>query len=152
MAPGTCKGLTLRVHSGFKLKLIMPSNMTEERRAAMAAYGAELINVPAGQMEMARDMALEMQVTLSLSVSEVADSSPSLVEPSWPNKGFQVKGRKETMKGMHSWLQARGEGKVLDQFSNTDNPLAHYRGTGPELWNQTQGRITHFVSSMGTTG
>lgn len=49
-------------------------------------------------------------------------------------------------------MEARGEGKVLNQFGNPDNPLAHYRGTGPEIWRQTQGRITHFVSSMGTTG
>lgn len=54
--------------------------------------------------------------------------------------------------GLGAVLQARGEGKVLDQFSNADNPLAHYKGTGPELWRQTQGQITHFVSSMGTTG
>lgn len=49
-------------------------------------------------------------------------------------------------------MQARGEGRVLDQFGNLDNPEAHYRGTGPELWEQTAGRITHFISSMGTTG
>ena len=49
-------------------------------------------------------------------------------------------------------MQARGMGTVLDQFANSDNPLGHYRATGPELWEQTQGRITHFVSSMGTTG
>lgn len=49
-------------------------------------------------------------------------------------------------------MQARGEGRVLDQFSNPDNPQAHYQGTGPEIWQQTQGSITHFVSSMGTTG
>jgi len=49
-------------------------------------------------------------------------------------------------------LQERGEGVVLDQFSNQSNPLAHYNGTGPELWEQTGGRITHFVSSLGTTG
>ncbi|BDA48091.1 Cysteine synthase B [Coccomyxa sp. Obi] len=93
---------------GYKLKLIMPANMSEERRAAMAAYGAELISVPAGKMELARDLAHE--------------------------------------------LQARGVGVVLDQFGNPDNPLGHFKGTGPELWEQTSGRITHFVSSMGTTG
>ena len=49
-------------------------------------------------------------------------------------------------------MQAEGRGKVLDQFANGDNPEAHYLGTGPEIWQQTQGRITHFVSSMGTTG
>lgn len=49
-------------------------------------------------------------------------------------------------------LQAEGKGRVLDQFANPDNPLAHYRGTGPELWQQTSGQITHFVSAMGTTG
>jgi len=93
---------------GYRLKLIMPSNMTEERKTSMAAYGAELIEVGPGQMEAARDLALEMQ--------------------------------------------ARGEGTVLDQFANRDNPRGHYTGTGPELWEQTGGRITHFVSSMGTTG
>jgi len=49
-------------------------------------------------------------------------------------------------------MQAEGKGKVLDQFGNFDNPIAHYEGTGPEIWRQTEGRITHFVSSMGTTG
>jgi len=94
---------------GYKLKLIMPDNMSSERKASMAAYGAELITVTSEQgMESARDLAMAMQ--------------------------------------------ARGEGKVLDQFANTDNPLAHYRTTGPEIWQQTQGKITHMVSSMGTTG
>ncbi|HZV60967.1 MAG TPA: cysteine synthase CysM [Methylophilaceae bacterium] len=49
-------------------------------------------------------------------------------------------------------MEAEGEGKVLDQFGNADNPLAHYEGTGPEIWRDTQGKVTHFVSSMGTTG
>jgi len=94
---------------GYKLKLIMPDNMSSERKASMAAYGAELITVTAAQgMESARDLA--------------------------------------------SAMEARGEGKVLDQFANSDNPLAHYRTTGPEIWQQTQGKITHIVSSMGTTG
>ena len=94
---------------GYQLKLIMPDNMSLERKASMAAYGAELIEVTAAQgMESARDLALAMQ--------------------------------------------ARGEGKVLDQFANSDNPLAHYRTTGPEMWQQTQGKITHMVTTMGTTG
>lgn len=94
---------------GYKLKLIMPNNMSAERKAAMTAYGAELIEVTKKEgMEGARDLAQSMQ--------------------------------------------ARGEGKVLDQFANPDNPVAHYKGTGPEIWRQTQGTVTHFVSSMGTTG
>lgn len=94
---------------GYKMILIMPDNMTEERKAAMAAYGAQLILVPQAQsMEGARDLAQTMQ--------------------------------------------ANGEGIVLDQFNNADNPMAHYTGTGPEIWQQTQGQVTHFVSSMGTTG
>ncbi len=94
---------------GYRMVLIMPANMSEERRASMRAYGAEIITVSREQgMERARDLALEME--------------------------------------------AQGKGKVLDQFSNQDNPLAHYRTTGPEIWEQTGGRITHFVSSMGTTG
>ncbi|HEF8771514.1 TPA: cysteine synthase CysM [Providencia stuartii] len=94
---------------GYKLKLLMPENMSKERQASMKAYGAELILVStAVGMEGARDLAQEME--------------------------------------------ARGEGKVLDQFNNPDNPLAHFNTTGPEIWQQTQGRITHFVSSMGTTG
>ena len=95
---------------GFRMTLIMPDNLSAERRASMRAYGAELLLTPAskGGMEYARDLALEMQ--------------------------------------------ARGEGKVLDQFANPDNPAAHYETTGPELWRDTRGAITHFVSSMGTTG
>lgn len=94
---------------GYRLQLIMPSHMSEERKGAMSAYGAELIEVSKDEgMEGARDLAEAMQ--------------------------------------------ARGEGKVLDQFANADNPLAHYRTTGPEIWQQTNGQITHFVSSMGTTG
>jgi cysteine synthase B len=94
---------------GYRMILIMPDNMTEERRAAMKAYGAELILVSREQsMEGARDLAQQM----------------------------------------HS----QGEGKVLDQFNNIDNPGAHYTGTGPEIWRDTQGKVTHFVSSMGTTG
>ena len=94
---------------GYRMKLLMPDNMSQERRAAMRAYGAELILVTKEQgMEGARDLALEMA--------------------------------------------ERGEGKLLDQFNNPDNPYAHYTTTGPEIWQQTGGRITHFVSSMGTTG
>lgn len=91
---------------GYRMLLIMPDNSTAERKAAMTAYGAELILVES--MEAARDLALEMQ--------------------------------------------AQGKGIVLDQFSNQDNPIAHYDSTGPEIWQQTQGEITHFISSMGTTG
>lgn len=94
---------------GYKLKLLMPENMSQERQAAMRAYGAELILVSREQgMEGARDQALAMQ--------------------------------------------ARGQGKVLDQFNNTDNPYAHFTSTGPEIWQQTAGKVSHFVSSMGTTG
>jgi len=94
---------------GYKMTLIMPANLSEERRASMRAYGANIISVTKEQgMEYARDLALSMQ--------------------------------------------ANGEGKVLDQFSNPDNPEAHYLTTGPEIWNDTHGEITHFVSSMGTTG
>ncbi len=91
---------------GYRMLLIMPDNSTAERKAAMTAYGAELILVES--MEAARDLALEMQ--------------------------------------------AQGQGVVLDQFSNQDNPTAHYSTTGPEIWQQTQGQVTHFISSMGTTG
>lgn len=94
---------------GYRMILIMPSHMSAERKLAMTAYGAELIEVsPQQGMEGARDLALKMQ--------------------------------------------AEGQGRVLDQFANADNPLAHYEGTAREIWQQTQGRITHFVSSMGTTG
>lgn len=93
----------------YRMVLIMPESMSEERRAAMKAYGAELILVSAEQsMEGARDLALQMQ--------------------------------------------AEGKGRVLDQFNNPDNPAAHYIGTGPEIWRQTDGHITHFISAMGTTG
>lgn len=91
---------------GYQMLLIMPESSTAERKAAMTAYGAELILVES--MEAARDLALDMQ--------------------------------------------AQGKGIVLDQFSNQDNPTAHYQTTGPEIWQQTQGQVTHFVSSMGTTG
>jgi len=93
---------------GYRMVLIMPENMSIERRAAMRAYGAELVLVTQGGMEAARDLAHTMQ--------------------------------------------AQGKGHVLDQFANPDNPLAHYEHTGPEIWRDTHGAITHFVSSMGTTG
>jgi len=94
---------------GYRMILIMPDNSTAERKAAMTAYGAELILVTKEQgMEGARDLADQMQ--------------------------------------------REGQGKVLDQFANGDNPIAHYDSTGPEIWRQTGGEITHFVSSMGTTG
>ncbi|MGF6487063.1 cysteine synthase CysM [Pseudomonas frederiksbergensis] len=94
---------------GYKMILIMPDNSSAERKAAMTAYGAELILVTQEEgMEGARDLAQRME--------------------------------------------AEGRGKVLDQFANGDNPEAHYTTTGPEIWRQTEGAITHFVSSMGTTG
>jgi len=94
---------------GYRMVLIMPENMSIERRATMKAFGAELILVTDKQgMEGARDLAKQMET--------------------------------------------EGKGKVLDQFSNPDNPAAHYYGTGPEIWRDTHGEITHFVSSMGTTG
>jgi cysteine synthase B len=94
---------------GYRMILIMPENVSLERKTSMGAYGAEMIYVTkdAG-MEGARDLAQAMQ--------------------------------------------EKGEGIVLDQFGNQDNPLAHYQGTGPEIWQQTKGRVTHFVSAMGTTG
>ncbi|MBN2647314.1 MAG: cysteine synthase CysM [Thiotrichales bacterium] len=94
---------------GYKMKLIMPDNMSMERKASMAAYGAELISVTKAEgMEGARDLAERM-------------------------------------------VQA-GDGVMLDQFSNPDNPLAHYHSTGPEIWRDTSHKVTHFVSAMGTTG
>ncbi|HEX7386707.1 MAG TPA: cysteine synthase CysM [Castellaniella sp.] len=95
---------------GYHMTLIMPDNSSQERCAAMKAYGAKLILTPASQggMEYARDLALRMQ--------------------------------------------QEGKGIVLDQFSNPDNPRAHREGTGPEIWTQTDGQVTHFVSAMGTTG
>lgn len=94
---------------GYKMILIMPDNMSTERKTSMSAYGAQLIEVSSEQgMEYARDLAKKMH-----------DS---------------------------------GEGVVLDQFANADNPIAHYETTGPEIWQQSQQKVTHFVSSMGTTG
>lgn len=96
---------------GYKMILIMPDNLSVERRGSMTVYGAQLIltETAKGQgMEYARDLALQMQ--------------------------------------------AQGLGKVLNQFANPDNPLAHIRSTGPEIWRDTHGQITHFVSAMGTTG
>ncbi|SHL96667.1 cysteine synthase CysM [Vreelandella subglaciescola] len=94
---------------GYRMVLVMPESASQERKHAMAAYGATLISASKeGGMEEARDIAEAMI--------------------------------------------ARGEGKPLDQFANPDNPLAHYRTTGPEVWEQTGGEVTHFVSAMGTTG
>jgi cysteine synthase B len=94
---------------GYRMVLIMPDNLSLERRASMKAYGAELILVTREQgMEGARDLALRMQ--------------------------------------------AEGRGRVLDQFANDDNWIAHYESTGPEIWQDTAGTVTHFVSAMGTTG
>lgn len=94
---------------GYRMTLIMPVTATIERKMAMRAYGAELIEVSGSDgMEGARDLALKMQ--------------------------------------------AEGLGRVLDQFNNIDNPLSHFQSTGPEIWRDTGGTVTHFVSSMGTTG
>jgi len=94
---------------GYKMVLLMPENLSEERRQSMAAYGAKIVLTPkTGGMEYARDLAEQMQ--------------------------------------------KEGKGIILDQFANPDNPRSHYEGTGPEIWRDTEGRITHFVSAMGTTG
>ena len=94
---------------GYRMVLIMPENLSIERRQLMSAYGAEIILTPkSGGMEQARDLAEKMR--------------------------------------------AEGKGIILDQFANPDNPLAHYESTAPEIWRDTQGKVTHFVSSMGTTG
>jgi len=94
---------------GYRMILVMPENVSLERKTSMGAYGAEMIFVTKDEgMEGARDLAQAMQ--------------------------------------------EKGDGIVLDQFGNQDNPLAHYQGTGPEIWQQTKGTITHFVSAMGTTG
>ena len=94
---------------GYRMILIMPENMSEERRGTMKAFGAEIVLVSReASMEGARDLAQQME--------------------------------------------AEGKGVVLDQFSNMDNPQAHYEGTGPEIWRDTEGTVTHFVSAMGTTG
>ncbi|MFC3107167.1 cysteine synthase CysM [Undibacterium arcticum] len=94
---------------GYKMVLLMPENLSVERRQSMAAYGAEIILTPkTGGMEYARDLAEQMQ--------------------------------------------KEGKGIILDQFANPDNSRAHYESTGPEIWRDTEGRITHFVSAMGTTG
>ncbi|TCT19582.1 cysteine synthase [Thiobaca trueperi] len=94
---------------GYRMRLVMPEHMSEERRGVMKGFGADIVLTPkAGGMEAAIDLA--------------------------------------------SAMEARGEGFRLDQFSNPDNPAAHYETTGPEIWRDTQGRVTHFVSAMGTTG
>lgn len=94
---------------GYKMLLLMPENLSIERRQSMAAYGAEIMLTPkTGGMEYARDLAEQ--------------------------------------------LQREGKGVILDQFANPDNPLAHFESTGPEIWRDTNGRITHFISAMGTTG
>ncbi|HTD04257.1 cysteine synthase CysM [Undibacterium sp.] len=94
---------------GYKMLLLMPENLSIERRQSMAAYGAQILLTPkTGGMEYARDLAEQMQ--------------------------------------------KEGKGTILDQFANPDNPLSHYEGTGPEIWRDTEGKITHFVSAMGTTG
>lgn len=94
---------------GYKMILLLPENLSEERRQSMSAYGAKIVLTPkTGGMEYARDLAEQMQ--------------------------------------------KEGRGTILDQFANPDNSRAHFEGTGPEIWRDTQGRVSHFVSAMGTTG
>src|SRR4249920_410956 len=61
-------------------------------------------------------------------------------------------GGMEAARDLAEKMQREGKGRILDQFANPDNPLSHYEGTGPEIWRDTEGKVTHFVSSMGTTG
>lgn len=94
---------------GYRMTLVMPDNMSQERIATMRAFGADIILVSEQEgMTRARDIAVEMNAT--------------------------------------------GKAKMLDQFANPDNPRAHYETTAPEIWRQSDGQVTHFVSSMGTTG
>lgn len=94
---------------GYNIRLIMPENLSVERRQVMRAFGAELILVSQSQgMEGARDLAKK--------------------------------------------LEKEGKGLVLDQFANDDNWIAHYTGTGPEIWRDSNNMVTHFISAMGTTG
>lgn len=94
---------------GYRMRLLMPDNMSQERRASMRAYGAEIVDIPQSEgMEGARDLAQKMH--------------------------------------------DNGEGYLLNQFANPDNPQAHYESTGPQIWQATQGQLTHFVATMGTTG
>ena len=94
---------------GYGMVLVMPENLSVERRQTMAAFGAQFVLTPQkGGMELARDTAERMRDA--------------------------------------------GEGVILDQFANPDNPLAHYTGTAPEIWRDTAGKVTHFVATMGTTG
>jgi cysteine synthase B len=94
---------------GYRMVLVMPENLSLERRQSMAAYGAKIVLTPkTGGMEYARDLAEQMQ--------------------------------------------KEGQGIILDQFANPDNSRSHYESTGPEIWRDTEGQVTHFVSAMGTTG
>jgi S-sulfo-L-cysteine synthase (O-acetyl-L-serine-dependent) len=94
---------------GYKMVLVMPDNLSVERRQTMKAFGAELILTP---------------------------------------KAIGMEGARDTAES----LQHERGGMILNQFANPDNPLAHYEGTGPEIWRDTAGNVTHFVATMGTTG